>query len=57
MPRTGAGHFPDNANDANALFYHGGYLHAMHQTATLWGDATKGRDKGGKRTTKDGRQD
>ena len=28
----GAGHFPDNANDANALFWHGGYLHAMHQT-------------------------
>eukprot|EP01051_Picozoa_sp_SAG22_P015194 SAG22_NODE_1954_length_3263_cov_1.817952_2_plen_234_part_00 len=43
----GAGHFPDNANDANALFWHNGYLHAMHQTATLWGDPQKGRDKGG----------
>eukprot|EP01043_Picozoa_sp_COSAG02_P070631 COSAG02_NODE_12586_length_1522_cov_1.477161_2_plen_288_part_00 len=43
----GSGFFPDNANDANALFYHGGYLHAMHQTATLWGNPRAGRDKGG----------
>ena len=43
----GSGYFPDNANDANALFYHGGYLHAMHQTATLWGNAKAGRQYGG----------
>lgn len=43
----GSGHFPDNANDANALFFHGGYLHAMHQTASLWGNPHAGRDKGG----------
>jgi hypothetical protein len=38
QPKRGAGYFPDSANDANALFYHKGYLHAMHQTATLWSD-------------------
>jgi hypothetical protein len=44
----GAGHFPDNANDANALFWHGRYLHAMHQTATLWGkQGSQDRNAGG----------